>query len=115
VPTIFKEVLESWLRGPGRKASPEISIQVEMAWAFYTQWAVMQQMGQPGMPQPPPGSGQPGQPGAPSQAGSGRSAPGGSPGSPGGVNIASEAQSQVSQADKQGEGMARSMAAGHEN
>jgi hypothetical protein len=114
VPTIFKEVLESWLRGPGRKASQEISMQVEMAWAFYTQWAVMQQMGQPGMPQPPPGSGQPGM-GGPSQAGSGRSAPGGSPGSPGGVNIASEAQSQVSQADKQGEGMARSMAAGHEN
>jgi hypothetical protein len=99
VPTIFKEVLESWLRGPGRKAKPEISAQVEQAWAFYSQWAVMQMMGQGGMPGQPQQGGQGSQPG-------GMSGEGGTPNSPGN-GVQSDAQKQVKQADAQGENLAR--------
>lgn len=102
---IFAEVLLGWLRGPGRRADPMLSQQVEQAWMFYTQWAVSLEMGTGGgMPQ----GGEMG----PSQPGTDQSAPGGSTNNPGhmgsdrqGVGV--EASKRVGIADKQAEGQAR--------
>lgn len=108
VPALFKDELEKWLRGPGRRVDPMISQQVEQIWMYYTQWAFTQMMGQGGMPG--------GAPGQASQAGDDMSAPGGSLNGPGmlGTNIRQQAGQQVSEADQSGEKAARTSTQ-HEN
>lgn len=95
-PSIFAEELVSWLRGPGRKADPNLSYQVEQVWMFYIQWAM---------------SGQPQQGGGMVQSsGQGGMSTGeqdGSSVSAQGSDVAQEAQQSVSQADAYGEDMAR--------
>ena len=112
-PMIFEEELRAWLRGPGRKIDPMVAMQVEQIWMYYAQWAMTGMMGQP-PPQGPAPAGSP-NPG-PSQPGSGQSAPGGTVSAPGrlGSTIAARANTQVQQADAQGEGAARTQM-NHEN
>ncbi len=108
-PMIFQEVLVGWLRGPGRKADPMLSMQVEQIWMYYLQWAMTGQAPvAPGQEQ-----GAPGAPGAagPSSPGSELSAPGGSPN---GTydDLQSDAGAQVGGADEYGESMAASYDSG---
>ena len=102
-PKIFAEVLFAWLNGPGRRAEPELLMQVEQVWQFYTEWAISLEMGTGGMPEVP-GQG-------PSQPGTDQSAPGGSANNPGHVGtdqgMAGDAASTVQQADATGEREAR--------
>lgn len=110
-PIIFEEELRSWLRGPGRKGDPMISMQVEQVWMYYAQWAMTGMMG------PPPTEPSAGAPvGGASQAGTDQSAPGGTPNTPGhlGGTIMGRANSAVQQADQQGENAARTQMS-HEN
>jgi hypothetical protein len=105
-PMIFAEVLLGWLRGPGRRADPQITIQVEQVWQFYVTWAVTQVM--PGMGAPGGGGGQGGGagPGGPDQ-----SAPGGTPNNPGHLGtdrpIGQQAGETMQNADKSGERAAK--------
>lgn len=101
VPTIFADELANWLRGPGRRAPPEVSQHVEQIWMYYTQWAMTGQM------QPAPGAqADPSMQG--STSASDTSAPGGSPNNPGhiGTDVAAGAEAQVQQADQTGENLA---------
>lgn len=103
-PMLFAETLIAWLRGPGRRADPQLVMQVEQVWMFYTQWAISLKMGTGGMPPVP------GQEG--SQPGTDQSAPGGSANNPGHVGtnqqgVGADAEQAVQQADQQGERQAR--------
>lgn len=103
-PMIFAETLLGWLRGPGTKDDPQVTMQVEQIWMYYVQWAVTGQMQAPagGAGAQPPGA-------RGSQPGSALTAPGGSPKQPpqGNSNVTSQANQQVQQSDKQGEQQAR--------
>ena len=96
-PMIFQEVLVAWLRGPGRKVDPMLSMQVEQIWMYYMQWAMTGMM-----PQPQAEGGEPGSGG--SAPGDTMSAPGGSVGD---GSIVSDASMQVGAADATGENAAR--------
>lgn len=102
-PLIFAEVLLGWLRGPGRRADPQLSMQVEQVWQFYVMWAMTGQMGQAPM------AGQ--QQGGAGAGGPDTTAPGGSANVPGHLGtdrpIAQQSQQQVSQADASAERSAR--------
>ncbi len=106
-PEIFAEVLNGWLRGPGRRDEVDANItqQIRALWQFYTYWYVAGQMGQP-----PPGpilqtlqQGQMG--GGPSD----QSGAGGSANGPGhmGSDIRAQAGATVQRADRGAESGAR--------
>lgn len=104
-PHMFNEELLGWLRGPGRRADPQLREQVRQVWAYYATWA---HTGSP----PQGGAGAANQGGA-GLGGPDQSAPGGTPNSPGrvpgggGGSIAQEAGQQISMADQAGEAQAR--------
>ena len=127
-PAAFATELLGWLRGPGRKMSPNDPEFVEMVrqiWQFYASWAVtgqpppelMAQMGmpitpgagpQPGIPQNTPVTAGP-QSGGPGMGGPDQSAPGGSTNNPGhmGSDLMTQARQSISSADQRGESEAR--------
>lgn len=96
VPQIFVEEIGAWLRGPGRKADPMVSQQIEQIWQYYQMWAMQGVM----PPMPMMGPQQASQPGQ-----QGMSAPGGTPANPGflGTDVGSAAQTSINQADVAGE------------
>lgn len=114
-PLIFGEVLLGWLRGPGRREDPMLSMQVEQIWQFYVMWAMSGQMPGNGFPAVSSAPGMGMQQGGPNQTGSGtgsdQSAPGGSANNPGHIgsdqSIQGAADTAVSQADRTGDKLAR--------
>jgi hypothetical protein len=103
IPQIWKDELEGWLRGPGRRSDPYVYQEVMRAWQFYTAWAMTGML--------PPGVGQP-QAGAPPPMPADQTAPGGTPNNPGHLASGmapggSTADTITSQADSYGEQMSR--------
>jgi hypothetical protein len=103
VPMIWKEELESWLRGPGRRADPYILQEVLAAWEFYSMWAIAGQI--------PPGLGQP-QAGRAPPIKNDTSAPGGTSNNPGHLGTETsgnmqQAQTNIQGADAAGEYLSR--------
>jgi hypothetical protein len=110
-PHIFAEVLLGWLRGPGRRSDPAISMMVEQIWQFYVMWALTGQMGQMpgqmGMGMGPEGGAGPGGPD--------QTAPGGTPNNVGHLpsgTVAQDARAMTQQADITGERAAQTQASG---
>ena len=106
-PQIFAEELLGWLRGPGRRAAPELKQRVRDLWMFYVSWALQ---GSP--PGAIDGMGQ--QMGGPGAGGPDQSAPGGSANNPGRLGtdmssnpISQQAGAQIDQADRVAETTAR--------
>jgi hypothetical protein len=123
-PMIFAEVLLGWLRGPGRRADPMLTQQVEMIWQFYVMWAMTGAMPGTGFPAVGVAPGEPGQmmnpmmaQGGPGAGGPDQSAPGGSANNPGHLGsdrpIAAQAGQTTAMADNRAEGAAR-MQSSHE-
>ena len=101
IPHLWKEELEGWLRGPGRRADEYVFQEVMRAWQFYTMWAMTGML--------PPGIGQP-QAGAPPPMPTDQTAQGGTTNNPGhiGTDTSPGDQSTIeSNADSYGEGQAR--------
>ena len=130
-PILFAEELLAWLRGPGRRADPMLTMTVEGIWHFYVEWAMTGMMPNTGFPMittaagqggpfdpnqlmAPGGSGQAGEEGGAGPGGPDTSAQGGSANNPGHLGsdqmIAGGAQQRVSAADQQSERTARTTA-----